>query len=399
MNGLGQHNSAGLERPRILCVDDEPHILESLRDTLHRRFDVCSATCGADGLEQLSAEPEAFSVVLSDMRMPAMSGSAFLGEAFKLAPDAAQILLTGYADIQSAISAVNNGRLFRFLTKPCAPAELLAACLAGVEQHRLKTAERVLLEHTLKGSVNALSDVLALANPAAFGRSSSVRAYATRLAATLGVDDGWEIEVAALLAQLGAITLPTDTVEKRYTGAKLSAREQQMVDDVPRVTHKILENIPRLEGVLDILENYGRPYGVRGAGRSVPIGARILQIASDYDALLAHGSGPAIALATLRDREMTYDPDLLATFERMLGTAPDQTRVLEVPLLRLREGMTLADDVRSVSGPLLIARGHVATDQLIARLWNLGPGFVREPLLVIDSQPATSPAQARRGAR
>ncbi|MFM9458667.1 hypothetical protein ACKI1W_47580, partial [Streptomyces europaeiscabiei] len=90
--------------------------------------------------------------------------------------DAAQILLTGYADIQSAISAVNNGRLFRFLTKPCAPAELLAACLAGVEQHRLKTAERVLLEHTLKGSVNALSDVLALANPAAFGRSSSVRA-------------------------------------------------------------------------------------------------------------------------------------------------------------------------------------------------------------------------------
>ena len=387
VSAFGHNGDSRPERPRILCVDDEPQILESLRDTLHRRFDVYIATSGASGLEQLGAEPEAFSVVLSDMRMPVMPGSVFLGEALKLAPDAAQILLTGYADIHSAISAVNNGQLFRFLTKPCASSDLLAACLAGVEQHRLKTAERVLLEQTLKGSVKALSDVLALANPAAFGRSSSVRAYAKGLANALRVDDGWEIEVAALLAQLGAVTLPADTVEKRYTGAKLSAREQEMVDQVPHVTHEILENIPRLDGVLDILQNYPRSYDDRGAGRSVPIAARILRIATDYDALVAHGFGPPIALATLRDRDLTYDPDLLVAFERMIGTAPEHTRVLEIPLLRLRAGMTLADDVRSVSGPLLIARGHVATDQLITRLWNLGTGFVREPLLVMDTSP------------
>ena len=215
------------ERPRILCVDDEPHILDSLTDTLHRRFDVRTATSGADGLAQLSAEPDGFAVVMSDMRMPAMSGAVFLREARHVAPDATRILLTGYADLDAAISAVNDGQLFRFLTKPCPADVLLATCDAALEQHRLRTAEKVLLEQTLKGSVGALSDVLALANPAAFGRSASVRKYAQRLASALEVEDMWEVEVAAMLAQLGAVTLPPETAEKVYSGAKLTTREQR----------------------------------------------------------------------------------------------------------------------------------------------------------------------------
>jgi response regulator RpfG family c-di-GMP phosphodiesterase len=369
-------------RPRLLCVDDEPHILESLADTLHRQFDVRTATSGAEGLDQLRAEPDEFSVVVSDMRMPVMNGAVFLREARYIAPDATRILLTGYADIDAAIAAVNEGQLFRFLTKPC-PSDLLhATCEAALEQHRLITAEKVLLEQTLKGSVQALSDVLALANPAAFGRSSSIRKRAKQLATALEAEDTWEIEVAALLAQLGAVTLPPETAERVYSGAKLTPRESEMVARIPTVTREILERIPRLEGVIEILNTYPRPYDDRGAGRSLPLGARILKIAIDYDALEAHGTTPSVALSTLRARAQTYDPDLLGVFEKTVGSATDRQRVLEIPLLRLRAGMMLADDVRSVAGPLLIARGHVATEQLITRLWNLQRGSVREPLLV-----------------
>ena len=384
MSATHQASGSAAGFPRILCVDDEPAVLESLCDTLHRHFDVRTATSGAAGLDQLRAEPLGFAVVMSDMRMPVMAGHVFLQEACKVAPDATRMLLTGYADVDAAISAVNDGQLFRFLTKPCSTTDLLASCQAALEQHRLRTAEKVLLEQTLKGSLKALSDVLALANPATFGRSASVRKHAQRLAAALDPSTTWEVEVAAMLAQLGAITLPQATAEKLYSGANLIPREQEMVARVPELTRQILANVPRLEGVLEILDNCPRSYGANGAGRSLPIGARIVRIAIDYDALEARGYASDVALATLRGRAKAYDPDLLVLLETVVGTDHQELRVTEIPLLGLRAGMMLVEDVRSVAGPLLIARGHVATEQLVTRLWNLGEGHVREPLLVAE---------------
>ena len=136
-------------RPRILCVDDEPQILEALRDTLHRSFDVRTTSSGVEGLERLRTDPQDYALIISDMRMPVMSGSVFLREARRIAPNSTRILLTGYADLDAAVSAVNDPQLFRFLTKPCASEQLLRACAAGLGQYRLQTAERVLLEQTL----------------------------------------------------------------------------------------------------------------------------------------------------------------------------------------------------------------------------------------------------------
>ena len=255
-------------RPRILCVDDEPQILESLQDTLYEHFDVRIAGSGAEGLARLGDEPDEYALIISDMQMPVMPGSVFLREARRVAPDATRILLTGYADLDAAVSAVNEGQLFRFLMKPCRAADLLAACEAALEQHRLRTSERVLLEQTLKGSVKALADVLALANPAAFGRSARVRKLVALLAGELQLEDSWEVEVSALLVHIGAVTLPAETAEKLYAGARLTPGEQDMVDHIPKLTRRILENIPRLEGVLEILDDYQRSYGDRGAGRS-----------------------------------------------------------------------------------------------------------------------------------
>jgi DNA-binding NtrC family response regulator len=106
--------SAPAARPRILCVDDEPQILESLQDALYEHFDVRTASSGAAGLALLGDEPDEYSLIISDMRMPVMPGSVFLREARRVAPDATRILLTGYADLDAAVSAVNEGQLFSF---------------------------------------------------------------------------------------------------------------------------------------------------------------------------------------------------------------------------------------------------------------------------------------------
>jgi hypothetical protein len=208
------------------------------------------------------------------------------------------------------------------------------------------------------------------------------------MAQALELEQSWEVEVSALLVHLGAVTLPAETAEKLYAGAQLTAGEQGMVDRVPELTRQILGNIPRLEGVLEILDNYQTSYGAMGAGRSLPVGARILRIALDYDALEARGTEEEIALAAMLGRGLVYDPDLLVLFGRVAGANAGDQKVRELTLDKLRPGMLLAGDVRSDSGALLIARGHRATDQLIARLLNLRVGSVHEPLMIIEDAPA-----------
>jgi response regulator RpfG family c-di-GMP phosphodiesterase len=374
---------AAAVKPRVLCVDDEPMVLEGLRDTLRRSFDVRTASSGIEGLDLLKREPEAYAVVVSDMRMPVMDGAAFLREARRWAPDATRMLLTGFADIEAAVSAVNNAQLFRFLTKPCGAKDLVGACTAALVQHRLITAERVLLEQTLHGSVKALADVLALANPVAFGRAVSIQASVKALASAAGMKETWEVEVAAMLAPIGAVTLPASTAEKLYAGAPLSEDEVAMVERVPAITRGILENIPRLEGIVQILDNYARPFnGGQGPG-VIPIGARMLRIARDHDGLVARGLDRAVALATMRSREGIYDSHLLQTFAELAGASADM-RVREITLGELRAGMKLADDVRSAAGQLLIAHGNEASQGLLERLSNLADGFVREPLRIFE---------------
>src|SRR6266545_290994 len=119
-------------RPRILCVDDEPNVLEGLSLHLRRRHEVWTATSGADALALLARDgpPE---VIISDMRMPGMDGAVFLSKARQLYPETVRLLLTGQTDLMSAVSAVNQGQIFRFLTKPCAPADMLAAVASAVE--------------------------------------------------------------------------------------------------------------------------------------------------------------------------------------------------------------------------------------------------------------------------
>lgn len=367
---------------RVLCVDDEPHVLEGLRDSLRRSFDVHVAQCGTDALALLEQDPDGYAVVISDMRMPGMSGAAFLSQARRVAPNAVRLLLTGHADLDAAIGAVNDGQLFRFLTKPCSREELLRACAAALGQHRLLVAERVLLEQTLRGSIMALVDVLALTNPAAFGRAMRLRSGVQLLAERAGMADAWEVEIAAMLLQLGAVTLPDATAERLYAGAVLSEEEQAMVADVPSATQRILGHVPRLEGVQQILADVARPF--RSEGRPPSLGGRMLRIVADYDELESRGTTRPAVLATMRSRDGVYDSQLLDAYALARGPSEPAEEVVAVRLVDLRAGMTLADDVRHRNGSLLIARGYKVTSALIERLDHLPRGHVREPLRVID---------------
>lgn len=374
-------------RPKVLCVDDEPRLLEGIVPHLRRHYEVHTAGGGAAALDLLGRD-RGFAVVMSDMRMPGMDGATFLAKARGLVPEATRILLTGQTDLDSAIAAVNDGQIFRFLTKPCPAPALLTAIGAAADLHRLVTAEKVLLEQTLHGSIKALTDILAITHPAAFGRATRIKRRVSELATDLELEPIWQVEVAAMLSQVGYVVLPAETLDKAYFGRALTEAEQAMVAKVPATTEQLLANIPRLEAVREILATYPRPHKAPAAGEdprkaSILRAASLLRVAIDADALEAQGTPPGQLLALLRSRTDTYDPVVLDVLGLQLAAVAPVVEIREVPLSGLRVGMVLAADVMLTNGPLLVARGFEVTAAFVTRALNFRAGMVQEPLRVI----------------
>jgi response regulator RpfG family c-di-GMP phosphodiesterase len=362
--------------PRVLCVDDEPNVLASLQRALRGIYAVSTADSGTAAVDALLRDGP-FAVVLSDLRMPGMTGIELLRRAREHAPDTARVLLTGQADVRTAIAAVNEGSVFRFLAKPCTPAALLRALEAAAEQYRLVTAERVLLEQTLHGCVKALTDILAQANPVAFSRGVRARDYAAELVAHQGIADGWQVEIAAMLSQVGCVSLPPETVERIYRGQDLSPEEQALVDRLPAIADALLAGIPRLEEVRAMVRYQAKHYDGGGIpddrvrGERIPWGARALKVVLDFDALQEQGMTDAEAIGVMRDRAGWYDPEMVDAFGTLRHVTTTEAPFQDLLLRSVRVGMVFVDDVRTRSGALLIARGQEVTVSLAERLRTL----------------------------
>jgi len=146
---------------KVLFVDDEPPVLEGYQRLLRREFEVETAVGGEQGLTSIQGRGP-YALVVSDMRMPGMDGVQFLSRVKQLAPDTVRMVLTGQADMTAAMNAVNEGNIFRFLTKPCDKETLSKAITTGFVQYRLVMAEKVLLENTLMGSIKVPRSIIAL---------------------------------------------------------------------------------------------------------------------------------------------------------------------------------------------------------------------------------------------
>jgi len=382
---------------RVLLVDDDHHTLSAYRRLLRKKFDLVTVSRAAEGIAVLK-ERGPFAVVVSDFRMPEMDGIQFLSLARQEAPDTVRIMLTGQADIQAAIDAINEGSIFRFLTKPCPSEDFIKTLAAAVEQYRLVMAERELIEKTLKGSIKLLTDMLSIINPVAFRQSSRLREMARKVAARLKIDNLWEVELAAMLSQIGCVTVPGEVLEKRYRGEALFDSEQEMFLAHPQVGRKLLSNIPRLERIaeaiayqLKLFNGQGPPYDSK-RGNSIPLLARIIKIVLDYDALMQAGMKEVQALETMCTREGWYDPYILdalkkeveSTLDAEVASTGEEWVVKSIPVKDIMAGMVLADDLRDNRGVMLIAKGYEITEVVKMRLLNFARlGAVVDPVKVL----------------
>lgn len=360
--------------PPILLVDDEQAILDGLRRQLRKKFTVHTALSGAAALELLATESVA--VVVSDMRMPEMDGATFLSKVRVQHPDMVRILLTGQADTQSAIAAVNEGSIYRFLTKPCPPDVIVDELTSAVELNRLVTAEKELLATTLRRTVDALAATLSLAQPVAFARALRVSTTATEIAEALELDEPWEVHITAQLAQLGGVALPAEVHAKLDAGRPLNEDERAMVERVPQLSRDLVAAIPRLETVAEAIgwqtarfDGTGSRLGVP-SGEDLPLAARILKVALDFDRGMSQQRSVQRTIAGLHADAGAYDPAVLDALARTHDSAGPGLAPQDVSIDGLAPGMVVFDDVVTETGLLLVGRGMEVTAALVERLEN-----------------------------
>ena len=377
---------------RILLVDDDENVLAGYHRTLRKRFDLDVAMGAMQALQALEHHGP-YAVLMADMQMPGMNGVELLKQVQGTWPGIIRLMLTGNLDQRTAMEAINQGQVFRFLTKPCSAEDLAQALDAALRQHRLEVAERELLDQTLTGSLKVLTEILAVADPYAFGRAEVIRERALKIAEQLEMEQTWEMGVAAMMAPLGLVTVPQAVVAKERAGEPLSTHEKEALQRVPEFGAQLLERIPRLEAVARIVRYQQKSYTGAGypadglKGDDLPLGARILRALSDFQDIEDRRGSRVVALEHMKLRKGWYDPRVLQAIEELLGqpgamVEPEKPQALGVH--QLQPGMVLTQDVKTRVGMLVASEGtrlqtsHVEKLQNFARLIGITePIYVR----------------------
>ena len=362
---------------RVLFVDDDTRLLDAYRRQLRKVLKVETADSPRKAL-QLISDWGPFSVVIADMYMPGMDGIAFLSRVKEIAPNTVRMMLTGAPDLSTATDAVNEGSIFRFLTKPCQPDVMAKSLIAAINQYRLITAEKELLESTLNGAIELVTEILSLVNPEGFGHAMQLRSAARSVAKKMALESVWEIELAALLARIGNIAVPVHVLNKMHSNTPLTPTEQGLLDRVPEISHDLLQHIPRLEHVAEVIRYQHKHYDGTGypdgdlKGNDIPIGARLLKVVIDMLELWIQGKGKSEATRILHTRQGWYDPRILAIAPEFYPQCGSDMLEMEstrtIASEELTTDMVLASDVETSDKRLLIRAGSTITPTVLARI-------------------------------
>jgi len=412
----------------LLFVDDEPGILSSLRRLFRPHgYNILIAEGGALGLAEM--EKTHVDLVISDMRMPEMDGAAFLKAVRERWPDTVRILLTGYADVTSTVAAINEGEIYRYISKPWDDAEIvntvrdaLARQKLELENQRLtaltqtqnealkglnanlenKVAERTAelqqalsfveqthgeLKKSFLTSVQVFAGLIELRSGPAGGRLAGhgrrVADMARNVAQRLGLGDVevQNIMLAGLLHDIGKMGWPDDLLGKAFN--TLSQDQRALVMKHPVVGQNILIAIDKFKDTALLVRHHhecfdGSGYPDRLAGIAIPQGSRILAVVNDYDALqigtlVQRPLRPEEAMAFLVDnRGKRYDPAAVDAFLKLVSETK-KSGPSELPLrsMHLKPGMVLSRDLMHRDGYLLLAKNSTLTADVIGQLVKL----------------------------
>ncbi|MFT5451218.1 MAG: response regulator RpfG family c-di-GMP phosphodiesterase [Enterobacterales bacterium] len=422
----------------LLLVDDESNILSSLRRVFRPEgYTILTATSGAEALKIL--QKSNVDLIISDMRMPEMDGSVFLSKVAKQWPDIIRILLTGYADMTSTISAINEGKIFQYISKPWEDNDIIITVRHSLKHRQLKQERDQLLELTQKqndelqdlnsnledkvkerteelsqtmymletahetlkkdhtASIKVFSNIIEMRESTEKGHSRRVAEKAMVMTKHLNISpkDTRQVLYAALLHDIGKIGLANHIINKSYY--ELTAAERIEYCKHPVLGEGTLMALGHLHQAARLIRSHleyynGQGYPDRLKGTSIPLGARIIAIANDYD-LLEMGILGRKKLTAIEAREYLlehkgsrYDPDLVDLFIKHIPiTESIRTQQKEIGLKAedLEAGMVLSKDL-IINNIMLLSIGYLLDDSVILRIQHFINSTKVDPLIYVS---------------
>ncbi|MGE0484015.1 MAG: HD domain-containing phosphohydrolase [Gammaproteobacteria bacterium] len=396
-------------RGTILCVDDERNILNALNRLLRRAgHTILTAESGAEGLELLAAHD--VDIVISDMRMPQMNGDELLRHVAERSPDTVRILLTGFSDLESTIKAVNDGKIYRYISKPWDDEEL-RTCIAEVLKLKLLERERAemaalieqqnaelkqlnekleekveartqQLRDAYQETISVFSQMIELRENSATGHGRRIARLARETARSIGLRsrEVQDVYFAALLHDIGKLGMDSELLAKPEN--RLSESERETLRKHVLIGPGLLVSVPLLEGACGIIRSHHERYDGSGypdglAGQDIPLGARIVGALNDFDGLVTgtltgarHSRLQALSYLEVRAGSH-YDPTVVRAIKAVVKRDKEKeetTSDLTLTTDLLAPGMVLLRDVRTETGMIVLAAGTELNDALLAKL-------------------------------
>lgn len=384
-----------MENQTILIVDDEQNVLSALQRKLYKKFNIMLASSGEKALSII--KENTISVMIVDMRMPNMNGVQLLEKASQISPLTIKIMLTGNVDQNTAIDAINKGKIFRFLNKPCDDEILILAIEDAIKQYNLLTIEKNLIETTLAGSVKVLIDILSQLNPTAFKQCTRVKEWSAKLSKTLNYPTPWELGLAALLCPIGMVSLPADTLARFKEDKELQPLEKDLVKRAPEVAAQLISNIPRLENIAKIVSMQYKNYDGSGfpvndiSGKEIPLGSRILRILNDLAEFAKNEIPSQKHFNEMIRYKHRYDMELFHKIKDELAMVddseetgnPDDGKDMSVLIKQLKYNDYLMTDIETIDNHIILSHGNFITEQNLERLNLFKRNYkFREPIKI-----------------
>jgi CheY-like chemotaxis protein len=377
-------------KTRILFLDDEQPLLNGIQRRLGHDYDMTCCTAGAEALkiiEQLGP----FGAIITDMRMPEMNGIQFIRQAREIAPDAVYIMLTGNQDQATAIEAMNEGQVFRFLNKPCDHDALKRSIDAALHQYQLVTAEKELLQKTFVGAISVLTEVLEIGQPAIYSQASYIEELVGLLTSAVGCSPRWEYKLAARMSPIGLSLLSEQERAYLEIGSPTDSQYLEMYRRSIGISARLIEKIPRLGTVAQIISsqldvNGSLQFHVNESNEEVVhIGATLLRIATFWNSLMRIGIGPNVAVQEVRSMFPEIHQAILITLEQWNGYHQAHD-VVRIEVSEIREGMILADDVVATDQSKLMRQGQRLSKASVEKLRTYHESVAAiKPIGIIES--------------
>ncbi|MDH3748455.1 MAG: hypothetical protein OER97_09635 [Gammaproteobacteria bacterium] len=269
---------------------------------------------------------------------------------------------------------------------------LIKAITSGLRQHELITAEKELLQNTLRGSIKALADVLSLSNPEVFGHTTRFKSRIRLTAEKMGLPDVWHYESVAMLSQIGCVGVPQDLVRRKVGGHSLANDELAEFAAHAGIGADLVKSIPRMEAIAEAIRYQEKNYDGTGfpkdrvKGNDIPLAARLLKVVLDFDGLESSGAPAEVAIERLKNQASKYDPSVLAAFEESVRQDLAPTTIA-MNIMKLTDDMVLAEDVKTADNTLLIAKGQETTLSARRHLQNYrDKGLIGDTVIVHENK-------------